>query len=322
MPLNLPIYDQLAGCRSILIAGMGGGYDVFCGLPLYLELRALGKTVHLASFSFATVRWLRRGERLSETLIGVTGEHARLLGQVNDLYFPELFLAEWLAHRFAENIPVWSLEKSGALPLLANYRLLVEHLGVDAMVLVDGGVDSLIRGDESELGTVVHDALSLAAVSALEQVPVRIVGCLGMGAEREVPHYEVLQNIADLTADGAFLGACSLSPQFASCREYDEAVAFAHERHPAHASIINTSILSALRGGYGNVHYTSKTHGSQLWISPLMPLFWFFELIGVAERNLLLSVVRNTETFSEALQAIFTYRSRCAKRAAQRIPLP
>jgi len=322
MQLNLPIYDQLADCESILIAGMGGGYDAFCGLPLYLELRRLGKVAHLASFSFATVRWFRQGERLSDTLLAVTGEHARLLKHFKDLYFPELFLAEWLAHRFEENIPVWSLEKTGALPLLSNYRLLVEHLKVDAIVLVDGGVDSLIRGDESELGTVVHDALSLAAVSELTQVPVRIVGCLGMGAEREVPHYEVLQNIADLTADGAFLGACSLAPQMPVCRDYADAVRFAHERHPAHASVINTSILSALLGGYGDVHFSPKTHGSQLWISPLMPLFWFFDLGGVVDRNVLLSVLRTTETFSEALQAIFTYRSRCPKRAAQSIPLP
>lgn len=322
MQLNLPIYDQLAGSQSILIAGMGGGYDVFCGLPLYLEQRALGKTVHLASFSFATIRWFRKGVRLSDTLLGVTGEQAQVLKHVKDLYFPELFLAEWLGHRFGEPIPVWTMEKVGALPLLANYRLLVEHLGIDAIVLVDGGVDSLIRGDESELGTVVHDALSLSAVNELENVPVRIVGCLGMGAEREVPHYEVLQNLADLTADGAFLGACSLAPHLPSCRAYEEAVASVHEQYAGHASVINTSIVSALRGGFGDVHLTTKTHGSQLWISPLMPLFWFFDLAGVAERNLLLSVLRNTVTFSEALQAIFTYRKTCPKRRAERIPLP
>jgi len=34
MDLNLPILDQLASCKNLLIAGMGGGYDVFCGLPI------------------------------------------------------------------------------------------------------------------------------------------------------------------------------------------------------------------------------------------------------------------------------------------------
>jgi hypothetical protein len=32
---NLPILDHLVGCRSILITGIGGGFDVFAGLPIY-----------------------------------------------------------------------------------------------------------------------------------------------------------------------------------------------------------------------------------------------------------------------------------------------
>ncbi len=46
MQLNLPILDQLADSKSILIAGIGGGFDVLAGLPLYFTLRAIGKTVH------------------------------------------------------------------------------------------------------------------------------------------------------------------------------------------------------------------------------------------------------------------------------------
>jgi hypothetical protein len=52
MHLNLPILDQLMAHENILIAGMGGGYDIFCGLPIYFDLRARGKQVHLANYSF------------------------------------------------------------------------------------------------------------------------------------------------------------------------------------------------------------------------------------------------------------------------------
>ena len=52
MQLNLPIMDQLAGSQNVLIAGMGGGFDVFIGLPLYFTLRSMGKQVHLANYSF------------------------------------------------------------------------------------------------------------------------------------------------------------------------------------------------------------------------------------------------------------------------------
>lgn len=58
MRLNLPIIDQLASCESLLIAGMGGGFDLFCGLPIYFELRHRGKEARLASFtSRISLRW-------------------------------------------------------------------------------------------------------------------------------------------------------------------------------------------------------------------------------------------------------------------------
>ena len=53
MQLNLPILDQLANSENILIAGAGGGQDILAGLPLFFTLRDLGKTVHLANFSFS-----------------------------------------------------------------------------------------------------------------------------------------------------------------------------------------------------------------------------------------------------------------------------
>ena len=41
MHLNIPIINELKACTSLLIAGMGGGFDVFGGLPIYLELPML-----------------------------------------------------------------------------------------------------------------------------------------------------------------------------------------------------------------------------------------------------------------------------------------
>ncbi|HLU12168.1 MAG TPA: hypothetical protein VK003_21000, partial [Oceanobacillus sp.] len=68
MKLNLPVLDQVAQCKNLLIAGMGGGFDLFCGLPIYFELTQRGHTVHLANYSFADIANLREGEFLTETL--------------------------------------------------------------------------------------------------------------------------------------------------------------------------------------------------------------------------------------------------------------
>ena len=42
MELNLPILNQLKSCKNLLVAGMGGGFDIFCGLPIYFELKKHG----------------------------------------------------------------------------------------------------------------------------------------------------------------------------------------------------------------------------------------------------------------------------------------
>lgn len=46
---------RLKSSRSVLIAGAGGGFDVFSGLPLYFFLRSLGKEVHLANLSWVQI---------------------------------------------------------------------------------------------------------------------------------------------------------------------------------------------------------------------------------------------------------------------------
>jgi hypothetical protein len=66
------------------------------------------------------------------------------------------------------------------LPSEMGYAHLVQSLGLDAIVLVDGGTDILLRGDEAGLGTPSEDMASLAAVAAMD-VPTRVVVCVGFG---------------------------------------------------------------------------------------------------------------------------------------------
>ena len=46
-------FERLRDCKRILLAGAGGGFDIFCGLPLYFALRRRGCEVHLANLSFS-----------------------------------------------------------------------------------------------------------------------------------------------------------------------------------------------------------------------------------------------------------------------------
>jgi hypothetical protein len=322
MRLNLPVLDQLAGCGNLLLMGMGGGFDIFCGLPVYFELRARGQNVHLGSLSSSAIQRVRGGVRLSESLLGVSAAAGEDAVRSVEVFFPELYLSRWFQEARGEDVTVWSLHKTGVQPLLQNYRLLIERLEIDGIILVDGGVDSLMRGDEAEVGTVVEDAVSLAAVRQLEEVPVRLLTCIGMGAEQSLTHAHVLENMAALAEKDAFLGSCSLVKAMEPYRAYEEAVLYVHGQRFQDPSVINASIVSAVQGRYGDFHLTEKTRGSRLWISPLMPVYWFFDLLAVAERNLFLAELEGTDTFREAALAIMVWRTRVAKRKPDRIPLP
>jgi hypothetical protein len=155
-----------------LIAGAGGGFDIFSGLPLYFGLRAAGKQVHLANLSFSHLE-AATGRQLSPATLEVTAD-----SQVRTGYFPEYHLCRWFRSQ-GEEVPVYCFDRTGFLPLLEGYKAVVAHLQPDTVILVDGGTDSLMRGDEAGLGTPEEDIASIAAVDELD-VARKYLVCLGL----------------------------------------------------------------------------------------------------------------------------------------------
>lgn len=304
--LRLPFYTELEKSRSILVAGAGGGFDIFSGLPLYFGLRTAGKKVHLANLSFSYLG-SATGRMLTPFVLEVTADSA------GSGYFPEFYLARWFRQQ-GDEVPVYCFERSGLVkPLTEGYRALIEHLQVDTVILVDGGTDSLMRGDEAGLGTPEEDIASIAAVDELD-VPQKYLVCLGFGVDsfHGVCHAHTFEAVAELNQQGAFLGAFSLLQEMPEVQKYVEAVRAVHEAMADYPSIVCSSILSALDGHYGDYHRTARTKGSTLWINPLMTLYWCFRLEPVARRILYLEAVKQTTSMWEMIEAIDAFRTRCA----------
>jgi hypothetical protein len=316
MDLNLPILNQFTDCKNLLIAGMGGGFDVFCGLPIYFELKKHGINAHLANFSFSDIENIDFGTGLTKTLVGITPKLDRVFP-----YFPEFHLVNWFKEKRNEEVTIWCFHKTGAAPLTENYKVLVEHLGIDGILLVDGGVDSLVRGDEAELGTAIEDLTSLYAVNQLSNVAIRLIACIGFGAEQNLTHAHIFENMASLTKAGGFFGSCSLTPQMESYQAYDEAVTYVQSNEFQDPSVINSSILSAVHGNYGDYHLTEKTKRNQLWISPLMSIYWFFDFECVVKQNRLLPEIEGTLLFRDALYKVIAKAERIPRRKTTNIPL-
>lgn len=324
MQLNLPIFHLLEDADNILIAGAGGGFDIYAGLPLYFTLKDMGKNVHLANYSFTEFQIAKVLSdpiiEIPDVLIGVTGEVKE-----NFLYYPEGHLGEYLAEN-GDDTPVWLIKSSGVPLVEKAFERLVKKLNIDALILVDGGVDSLMRGDEDYPGSLLEDTITLAAVENID-IPVKILTCLGFGSEVEenVCHYTALENMAGLIKAGGFYGSCALTPQMSAFQRYEQACRHAWEggekRHKSH---ISTRIIPAVHGEFGDYHMYphDEYRFSRLFISPLMSLYWFFDAGIVAKQSYLTDKLRDALTKEDAMSIVMRimYKDRSNNRPRRQIP--
>lgn len=297
-----PLLQRLTRARRVLICGAGGGFDVFAGLPLYFYLEPRAEAVFLANLSFASLgptTGRRRGPALTEVNADTAG---------SEEYFPERALCRWF-RREGQEISIFCFSRTGVRTLAGAWRHLVAELEVDAVVLADGGTDSLMRGDEQGLGTPGEDLANLAAVHGLD-LPCKLLTCLGFGVDSfdGVSHAHVLEAVAELQRKGAFLGAFSLLPEMEEARRFLEAVDFSLESIPGSPSVVNHSVASALEGRFGNFHRTWRTRGNRLFISALMSMYWSFELDAVARRCLYLRELTKTRSYLEVERVIDDFR--------------
>jgi len=194
---------------------------------------------------------------------------------------------------------------------VAAYEWLVRSLQPDTLILVDGGTDCLMRGDEAGLGTPQEDMVSLLASHAVTGVGRKFLVCVGFGIDtfHGVCHAHFLENVAALIREGGFMGAWSLTRELLEFELYREAYEFTSARMPRQPSIVNTSLISAIDGWFGDHHATRRTEDTELFINPLMALYWAFRLEMVASRNLYLERIRNTNTYADLSLAIEAFRA-------------
>jgi hypothetical protein len=186
---------------------------------------------------------------------------------------------------------------------------------------VDGGTDILMRGDEAGLGTPEEDMASLAAVAGLSGIPERLVACLGFGVDayHGVSHTLVLENLAALERAGGYLGAFSIPRDSREGSLYLDAVKHARAAFPEHPSIVHGSVAAALEGRFGDVRFTERTRNSELFVNPLMTLYFGVTVEALAARNLYLDRIENTCLMRQISSAIEDFRDDLPSRRPPRM---
>jgi hypothetical protein len=150
-----------------------------------------------------------------------------------------------------------------------------------------------------------------------------MVAYLGFGIDtfHGVCHAHFLENVSALMQYGGFLGSMSLLPTMPEVVSYLDLVEFSNELTPTRPSIVNTSIASSLQGLFGDHQRTNRTSSSELFINPLMGMYWGFDLDTLAKMNLYLPDLFHTETMADVARAIENFRARTQSRPWRPLPM-
>lgn len=273
--MNIP-KTILDAHQTIMVIGLGGGFDVFTGLPF---------VYHWPDKQFVLVNSSPSG-----------AFHYR---ESTSEDYPEGTIN-------APNvIAKYTVGRHGTMSFKRAYGEILTKHKLQGILTVDGGVDSLARGDEEFHGTVLEDFISLAALRDMRGGHI-VHCCAGFGTETEeqMNHYRILENMANLITWRHFLGSFSLTQEMPEFYKYVNACesAWAEGRRKSH---VQTKIISAVLGNFGDEnHYAGVdpqlAHGiDSVFISPLSSIFWMFDMRGIVEKNPYLDVLAKGNTFAD-----------------------
>ncbi len=205
MNIPIPVIMKLKSSNNVLIMGMGGGFDVFSGIPIYVTLEKMGIKSHLASFTHAS--WTEI-PTCTETIpmapgcLGVTGNIAR-----TSVNMPEMYLSNWFKEVKNQEVPVWTFKRDQSVKEYSDsLNVLVKHLGIDTILLVDGGVDSIMTGNEDKDMLTKNFINSSLILKSVENMKINLISvCINNGDKDSKSLNNILYKISN---QGGFYGGC------------------------------------------------------------------------------------------------------------------
>lgn len=295
------------GIRTVLLCGCGGGFDFVHGLALYPELCRLGKNVIIGSYSFGNPDKITGAEPVFAE-DGAKAVRVTAASIADAHYGPEVHICSYLDSVHPKAAPHFIYAyyaRSFTVPTLSRlYRQFIDEHSVDAIVLVDGGSDSLMVGDEEGLGDPIEDAVSIAAVASLSGLKAKMLIVVGLGTDRfnQVSDAASLRAVAELTRAGGFLGAVSLEPTAAGSVFYRDCLDHIYQRQKFR-SVLAGTIDSAIQGWFGRDEVPpvldQRVRPGELFFWPLMAVLWGFEVDAVARRSLIGGWISDCRTVPE-----------------------
>eukprot|EP01006_Ploeotia_vitrea_P040980 TRINITY_DN66476_c7_g1_i1.p1 TRINITY_DN66476_c7_g1~~TRINITY_DN66476_c7_g1_i1.p1 ORF type:complete len:361 (-),score=38.76 TRINITY_DN66476_c7_g1_i1:418-1461(-) len=305
--------------KNILMCGCGGGFDFVHGLLLYPELKRLGKNVIIGSYSFGKPENIK-GEApivFSNESGNIIAKHVTAKSEGWSHYAPEVGMCSFLDKKYPDDAPhsVYAYyARVFSVPVLKKlYDSWVEKHQIDAVVIIDGGTDSLMAGDEEGLGDPIEDCVSVTAAASLN-VKEKILLAVGFGADRfnHVSDHASLRAVGELTKAGGFLGSVSLEQNSEGFKCYSEGLTHIYEQQQFR-SVLSGLIIAAGNGYFGFEVPPSvggRVREGESFIWALMAMFFAFDLEKVVERSLLSKAIGECESYLACNQAMNEMRKK------------
>jgi hypothetical protein len=251
-------------CKSVLLYGCGGGFDFSHALLLIPSLIRSGKKVVIASNSFTTTPLAFPDSATYYTEPTNPRNIAKLVRPQDpdspETYCPEEPFVRLLAEAFPDvDIPVYASScHTTSVPANEAFlgQLIREHT-VDTVITIDGGTDSLMRGNEYRVATVIEDFMSLAALDDLRvtfQLQNAFLLVFSFGADRfhGASDASSLRAIAELTRMGGYLGSSSIDQASEGFALYANYLRLCKTKYTNMTpSIVGAFVAAAVVGQYG-----------------------------------------------------------------------
>ena len=289
-----------------IIAGCGGGYDLFCGLSFYHELfnKHNQNNIILINYSFTEKEIINNSHNCKKLIDKCyVIDHTQINDQKYD-YFPEHYLSKCLNKKIYMLIDYPTINQ-----IIDSYKsIIADSIGdinlIDQLniYLVDGGSDSLMTGKEKELGTPVEDIMHMKAVHELKlnNLNINKYLCI-LGANVDVGHLILVNDINDRIKH--LENKCLISKKILQKGNDDTKFYIdIFEKCNPRNSIVNSLIIASIlghRGYYTPEHLKTRFTDSIVDLSEMTCTFYIFDLNGVIEENIYYQQIDNNMNENE-----------------------
>lgn len=217
------LHELALNSKKALLIGIGGGGDIIQGLPIRNYFKILGvEEVYLAGV--AGEWWPFDTTSSSEYIWAPTVynvedlENAKIIcpgaAKVNkDTKYKGRSIAEAkISGVLGEDTYVFTV-RNGVQGLLKSFNEFIDIMGIDLVVGMDVGTDSLFSGDD-EIHQPKTPLVDFIVLSSLAHVKATSVyGLAGFGADGEMEIIDAQRNISKIMKAGGFIGAYGLTQQ-------------------------------------------------------------------------------------------------------------